>query len=197
MITTYDELKTTIQDWSHRTDISSKVDDFIDLCESDLQVKCKTVDFENTTTLSVVAGSATLPADFAGARAVYWDGTSDRPLTYRTPAAFSLVQNNDGGTPVWFTVIGSTIKVAPVGDGDLALNYKAKFTPLDTGNPSNAILANYPDAYLQGGLWQVAIYAKDAEGIATHSGLYRDVIDRILKDDKDRKYPGPLEVKAR
>lgn len=197
MISTYDELKTAIQDWSHRTDISSKVDDFIDLCESDLQVECKTVDFENTATLTVSSGSASLPADFLGARAVYWSGTTDRPLVYRTPQAFALVQNYDGGTPTFYTVVGATIKVAPVGDGDLVVNYKAKFTPLDTGSPSNAILAYYPDAYLQGSLKQVAIYAKDSEGILTHDGLYQAAIARIKKDDKDRKYAGPLEVKAR
>lgn len=194
---TYDDLKTAIQDWAHRTDLLTKLDDFIDLCEADLQVKCKTVDFENTATLSVVAGSASLPADFAGARAVYWDGTSDRPLTYRSPAAFALVQNNDGGTPVWFTVIGTTIKAAPVGDGDLVLNYKARFTPLSSSAPSNAILANYPDAYLQGCLTQVAIYAKDMDALATHKPLFLEAIGRIIEDDLHRKYPGPLEVKAR
>ncbi len=194
---TYDDLKSAIQDWAHRTDILPRIDDFIDLCEAELQVKCKTVDFENTTTLVVVAGSASLPADFAGARAVYWDGTSDRPLTYRTPEAFALVQNNDGGTPVWFTVIGTTIKVAPVGDGDLVLNYKARFTPLSSSDPSNAILANYPDAYLQGCLTQVAIYTKDMDGLATHKPLFLDAIGRIIEDDLHRKYPGPLEVKAR
>lgn len=194
---TYDDLKSAIQDWAHRTDILPRIDDFIDLCEAELQVKCKTVDFENTATLSVVAGSATLPADFAGARAVYWDGTSDRPLTYRTPAAFSLVQNNDGGTPVWFTVIGTTIKVAPVGDGDLVLNYKARFTPLSSSATSNAILANYPDAYLQGCLTQVAIFTEDMDGLAAHKPLFLDAIGRIIEDDLHRKYPGPLEVKAR
>lgn len=196
-ISSYDELKTAVEDWSHRSDLTSKVDDFIDLTEADLQVKCKTVDFENTATLTISSGSASLPADFLGMRAAYWDGNTQAPLTYVPPASFAQKENAIGGTPAWFTVLGTTIKVAPVGDGDLVINYKAKFTPLSASNTSNAILANYPDAYLQGCLTQVAIYTKDVEGLETHSGLYQNAINRIKSDDMDRKYPGPLEVRAR
>lgn len=196
MITTYSELKTAIESWSHRTDLTSKVDDFIDLCEADLQVKCKTVDFENSASLSVVGGSASLPADYLGARAVYWSGTTSRFLTYLTPAAF-VARKNDSGTPSWYTVIGTTIMVAPNSYGDLVIDYKAKFVPLSDSNTSNAILANYPHAYLQGGLLQAAIYAKDTDGMTTHGALFNEAIDTILEDNKSRKYPGPLEVKAR
>ena len=33
--------------------------------------------------------------------------------------------------------------------------------------------------------------------VATRKALYEEVIGRIKKDNQDRKYPGPLQVRAR
>lgn len=193
---TYANLQTEIEDASYRTDLTTKIPSFISLCESDMQVRCKLVEFEGSATLSVVAGVATLPTDFKGHRAAYLDGDQQRPLNYVTPDRFDLLAN-DSGIGTWFTITGDSFKMAPQSDGDVVLTYHAKFTPLSDTDTSNSILLNYPDAYYHGSLMQLGLYVKDDAMVATRKALYEEAVGRIKKDNQDRKYPGPLTVRAR
>ena len=192
---TYANLKTEVEEASYRTDLTEKIPSFISLCESDMQVRCKLVEFEISVTLPVVAGVATVPADYKGHRGAYWDGDQSRPLRYLPPDRFEL-RANDAGPGTWFTITGNTFKTAPPADGDVVLTYKAKFTPLSDVATSNAILLNYPDAYFHGSMMQLGIHTKDPEDIATRKTFYEEAIARIKKDNQDRKYPGPLQVRA-
>lgn len=79
MITNYTQLQASVIDWSFRTDMASRLPEFIQLCESDMQVRCKLVDFEASATITVTAGLGTLPSGFTGMRAIYWDGDTTRP----------------------------------------------------------------------------------------------------------------------
>lgn len=193
---TYANLQTEISDASYRSDLTTKIPSFISLCETDMQVRCKLVEFEGTATLSVVGGVASLPADFKGHRAAYLDGDQARPLQYVTPDRFDLL-TNESGVGTWFTVTGSSFKMAPQSSASVVLTYNAKFTPLSDSATSNSILLNYPDAYYHGSLMQLGLYVKDAEMVATRKGLFDEAIARIKKDNQDRKYPGPLQVRAR
>lgn len=192
---TYANLQTEIADASYRTDLTAKIPSFISLCESDMQVRCKLVQFEGSATLSVVAGVATLPTDFKGHRAAYLDGDQARPLKYVTPDRFDLLAN-DSGLGTWFTITGSSFKMAPQSDASVVLTYYAAFTPLSDSATSNSILLTYPDAYYHGSLMQLGLYIKDDAMVSTRKALYEEVIARIKKDNQDRKYPGPLQVRA-
>jgi hypothetical protein len=193
-LSTYAELQTSIAAWSYRTDLATIIPDFIALTESDMQIRCKLMEFESSVTLNVVAGIAAIPADFKGHRAAYLNGNQKTPLRYVTPERFDVVSNNSG-PGLWFTITDDTFKMAPMSDGTVVLTYHAKFTPLSGTNASNSILANYPDAYLYGSLIQMARYTKDTEAMQTTMPMYEAVIQRINKDNQDRKYPGPLVVR--
>lgn len=193
---TYANLQTEIEDASYRTDLTAKIPSFISLCEADMQVRCKLVEFEGSATLSVVAGVAALPVDFKGHRAAFVDGDQSRPLQYVTPDRFDLL-TSQSGPGSWFTITGSSFKMAPQSDSSVVLTYYAKFTPLSNVATSNSILLNYPDAYYNGSLMQLGLYIKDDAMVATRKGLFDEAIGRIKKDNQDRKYPGPLTVRAR
>jgi len=192
---TYANLQTEIAAWMYRTDLTAKIPDFITLCEADMQVRCKLLQFESSSTLTVTAGVASLPADYKGHRSAYLDGDTKRPLRYLPPDRYDL-QSNEEGTGTWFTITDDTFKMAPASDGSVVLTYYAKFTPLSNSNTSNSLLSNYPDAYLYGSLVQAARYTKDNDALATNMPMYEAAIARIKTDNNDRKFPGPLQVKA-
>lgn len=194
-ISTYSELQTAVASWAHRTDLTSLIPDFIALCEADLAIRCKLVDFEGSASVTVTAGTGSLPADYAGFRAAKWDANPDRPLTYLTPDALNAVA--ESGDPQFYSVTGTSVKVAPAGSGTLILTYQARLTALSNTNTSNTILTRYPDAYLQGTLLQVGVWARDTEAIGLHSGLYEAAVARMKSDNQQRKYPGPLQVRPR
>lgn len=189
-ISTYTELKTAIADFIHKNNLTSVLDDFIDLCEAEMQRKIKLLEFETTGTVAVTAGSGTLPTGFIGARALSWDGAPDRILQYVTPDRLNRVNASDPSYVNYYTITGSTIKFANDTDGTLNITYLAKFTPLSGSATTNAILTNHPSAYLYGSLIHASIYCKDAESAAGFKTLFEDEIRQINADNQDRKYAG-------
>lgn len=197
MISTYAELVDAVVDWSYRSDVAARVPNFIALCEADMQVRCKLVEFEGSATVPIIAGSGTLPAGFTGMRAAYWDGDRARPLRYVTPDRFeSFARESGQGT--WYTITGTSIRVTPGTDGNVVMTYKANFTPLSESNPTNVILSRYPDAYLHGSLLQLRTWCKDKSGMADAVALYEPAVERIVADNNQRKYAGvTLQVRPR
>lgn len=196
-ISTYTELKTAIANFVHRNDLTSVLDDFIDLCEAEMQRKIKLLEFETTGTVAVTAGVGTLPTGFIGARALSWDGAPDRILQYVTPDRLNRINAADPSYVNYYTITGSEIKFANDTDGTLNITYMARFTPLSGSATTNAILTNHPSAYLYGSLVHTAIYCKDPEGAIGYQTLFDDQIAQINRDNQDRKYAGAsLMVRA-
>jgi hypothetical protein len=196
MATSYSTLKTEIVAFYNRTDLSSVVDTFIDLCESEMQVECKSVEFEATSTVVVTAGVAALPADWLGGRTAQFLGDTPRTLVYRPPEGINTANAAGLTTPLYYTITGSSLKFAEDGDGSVLLTYHAKFTPLDDTNTTNAILASFPGAYLFGSLKYAAVYMKDVQGASGYDALFQEQLDKIRKNNAQRKYSGPLAVRC-
>lgn len=196
-ITTYSELKTAIAAFYNRNDLTSKLDEFIDLCEAEMQRKIKLLEFETTGTVTVTAGSGTLPTGFIGARTLSWDGAPDRILQYVTPDRLERINASDPSYVSYYTITGSSIKFANDTDGTLNITYMARFTPLSDSATSNAILTNHPAAYLYGSMVHAAVYCKDVDGAASYKTLFLDEIDQINRDNQERKYAGAsLQVRV-
>lgn len=198
-ITNLSELAAALDNWSHRTNVAARSSECIALCEADLQVRAKLVDFEAAGNVTVTAGVGPLPSDFVGARSVYWNGNTATPMEYVAPDRFDALRNSSGGTPKFYTVRGGSLLVNEGATGTAVMSYNAKFTPLSSTAPanSNAILVSYPDAYLWGSLVQLAILNRNPVLEATAERKYEQAIERITTQNKKRKYPGPLVVRAR
>lgn len=192
----YSALQTELIANSARSDLTARIPAFIQLCEDDMQRRLKLVDFESNTDIVVTAGVGSMPSDFASARAVYWDGDEERPLRYITPDRYNA-ELTRAGLATYYTVIGSDLLVLPQGDGTAVMTYTARFTPLSDANTSNAILETYPDAYFFGALKWLYHHTRNWEAKAQQSVEFERVVGQIIKDHKERKYTGPLEVRAR
>lgn len=196
MATTYSTLKTEIADYIARNDLSSVVDTFIDLCESEMQRELKLLTFETTGTVTVTAGTGALPTGFTSMRAIYWDDSPDRGLRYVTPAELDRVNASDPARVSYYTITGSSIKTADDATGTLNLTYMAAFTPLSDVNTTNAILTNHPSAYLYGSLVHAAVYVKDFEGAVGYRTIFSEELKQIKRDNNDKKYAGQLMVRV-
>lgn len=194
MITNYAELVTAVTRASYRSDLTSDIDNFIGLAESDMKIRLKLVDFEDTETLNVIAGSAALPSDYAGMRNVYWDSSPERPLHYITPDKFDGL-NFTAALPNFYTIKGLNIKFGTTIDGSAILNYKARFTGLSSGNTTNAIITKYPDAYMHGVMAQLYLFTRDDKNMSVRQVAYEQAIDRIIRDNNERKYGASLQVR--
>ena len=196
-LSTYTELKAAIADLANRNDLTTQIVDAITLAEAEMQADCKLLEFEALSTVTITSGSGTLPTGFLGARSVYWDGSPDYPLTYVTPDRFDYLRANDSGDGYFYTITGSTIKTVPMGSGSVVMTATIRFSALSGSVASNAILANFPNAYLYGALKHLAIVMDDDAKLAKFGTLFNAEKERIRKNDEDRRFAGALTVRAR
>lgn len=196
-LSTFAELKSAIADTANRTDLSTPILDFITLAEAEMQVDCKLIEFESDSSITVTSGSGSLPAGFLGFRSAYWNGNTKYALHYIAPAQFDTLRNNTGDVPTFYTVSGSTLRVNEGATGTVIGMASVRFTALSDANTSNAILANFPNAYLYGALKHLAVYTEDDAKLQKYGVLFNAEKQRIKQNNIDRKYGGALQVRPR
>ena len=151
-ITTYAELQTAIGNWMERTDLSSRLPEFIAMFEAALNRELRVRQQITSTTLSPSSGSATLPTDYLMWKRVTWAGSTKRELEYVDPSYFqSAYPDSPSDTPRFFTIEGSTLRIVPLDTTSLTFVYAQKVPSLATTDP-NWFLTAHPDAYLFGSL---------------------------------------------
>lgn len=117
--------------------------------------------------LSVVAGVADMPDDYAEA-----------------------IELRSGTNVVWTGATGVTIGQVLSGvTGPLALAYYAKLQTLsDSLTATNWLLEQYPDAYLYACAAEAAKHLRDVEGAATFGTLRDEVLADVRADDYAARY---------
>jgi hypothetical protein len=147
-----------------------------------------------------VIGNATgedvdLPNDYLAMRAIYEQGSPDRPLKGIPPTAIRDGFDGTAGTPVAYSLVSGAIRLVPPPDTTyvLAMDYWAEIEPLSAFAPSNWLLQKHPDAYLYGSLFQAEAYLDNATRASQWKGLLDQVIQRINGRANDDRYgAGPL-----
>ena len=124
---TYSDLKISIQSWMYdRTDLAPVVDDFIDMCEAELNRVLRTRQQITITTLTLDANSrASLPTDYLEHRRVKTVASPIRTLDLVTSNYRDDMFKGQSGTPQVFTIDGSGILVAPASATAPARGYRA------------------------------------------------------------------------
>jgi hypothetical protein len=193
----YSELQEEIIGNSNRSDLAASIPTFIRLAEADMKRRLKLVELEGTESISVAGGVGSLPADYAMPLSVYWDAAEDAPLRFLDDAQFNVKRSLLlDGSPVYYTITGTTVRVLPADTGTLVLNYVARLSPLSDESDTNTILTNYPDAYYYGALAHLYHYARNWEAKAANREEFERAIDQIIRDADERKYPSPLSMRA-
>lgn len=148
-------------EYSGRNDIAHLFPRFIGLAELKLNRFLRVADMEAVATVTVTNGAGPMPADFLGAREV----KNVNGLPIRAVSLQQLTESYAGrsGVATGYAIVGSTINVRPLGDGDLTITYYGKIPPLTPANPTNWLLEKAPDAYLFALVEEIAIWERDVD----------------------------------
>lgn len=196
-VTNYTDLQTEVLSNSNRSNLSSLVPTFIQMAEADMKRRLKLVELEGTSSITITSGTGSLPSDFSQALDVYWDASTDQPLRYLTIHQFNTKRPSlTDGSPLYYTITGSSLKVLPADTGTAVLTYTARLTALSGSNTTNTIITNYPDAYFFGTLKHLYHHTRNWEAKAQQAAEFDRVIDQIISDQLDRKYSGPITIRA-
>lgn len=190
---TYSELKTTIADYLARSDLTTRIPDFITLAENRLRRDIRTRKMLKLSTLAVTANDSTvaIPSDFLRLRDLYLATTPAKALQYLNPSLF--VRNariTDTGVPQQYTILDTDFKFAPIPDTNYSapLLYYGAPPYLSDANPSNVFLVNYPDALIYASLGEAEPYLMNDERLPTWAALYQRAIDAITTSDDDDEF---------
>lgn len=201
-VTTYSELKTAVANYLARTDLTDQIADFIRFAELRLRREVRIRQILKSTTITTVSGTSTvsIPSDFLEVRDFYVNTNPVQSLTYSSPSTFSRnARTTESGKPLDYTILATTIQLAPIPDTAYTLNMLHYFTPtyLSDSNTSNEFLVNVPDLLLYATLLEAEPYLMNDARVSTWGAMYEKGLAALTKADESAQYSGvPLAVKV-
>jgi hypothetical protein len=199
-ILNYSDLKATVASYLGRSDLTAQIPDFIQLAEVRLRRDLRIRQMLKSAVTTTTGGDATvaLPTDFLQLRDLFVETNPIRDLQYVTPSVFSRnARVTESGLPVFYTIIASEFKFAPVPDGNYTLQilYYANPPFLTDTNPSNVFVANCPDLLLYGSLIEAEPYLMNDARIQLWAGMYdRGMAALTAADDASENSGVPLKM---
>jgi hypothetical protein len=199
-ISTYSDLKTAVADYLARSDLTSKIPDFITFAENRLRRDLRIRQMLKLVNATMTANDSTLslPSDFLEMRDIHLNTTPNSALEYLSPNIF--YRNADAtntGVPKRYTLLASDFQFAPIPDSayNVRMLYYAAPAYLSDSNTSNVFLANCADALLYASLGEAEPYIMNDERLNTWAALYQRAIDTINASDDRGEYAGvPLTM---
>lgn len=190
-VTSYATLVTAVYGWLGRSGdglTSGAIPNMISLFEAEARRRLKTRWQETTAVLAVAAGadSVSLPTDFGMLRSIRLsDSDPILNLYYLTPEQLTISWDNT------FTIEGLTLRLpSAVGDETLIeIGYIGGLTALSSGNTSNWLLANHPDAYIYGALAAAEPFVVDPR-VGMWKAKRDEIFDSIERADRVARWPG-------
>lgn len=196
---TYTNLKSSIANWLHRSDLTSQMDDFIALAEEMMWKSLRVKEMEDNDTVTLTASRyATLPTGILEIRRIYLNAN---PIVHLKPMSTSQIDenyNSTAGKPRYYAVLGSQLEFERTPDStyDLYVNYYKKLTGLSGTNSTNDILTYYPSVYLYGCCYAGAIYTNDDKKIAKFKPLFEEAVSMANSQTNKGKYGPGMVVRA-
>jgi len=202
-LTSYTELKAAIADWLARSDLTTQIDDFIDLFEAEFNRRLKTQEMRLTTTVTTSSTTTfvTLPADFR--KLVNISFQSDpRDITFSTEKLLKIQKAgaaNQARRPQVVALASPSSSNAPLRlqfgpNPDTAyvfdLDYYASLPALSTSTTTNWLLDDQPGAYLYGSLKHARLFIKDSESRAEIQSEYDRLLVDMAIDNESKKAGG-------
>ena len=184
-LATYNDLIASIAAWTHRTDLTSVIPDFIRMAESRMSMDLNPRQVDASATLTTTAGSnlIALPSDFNQMRTLSFSSGGNTTVLDAMPPE-TLTRNYAGwttGSPRAYSLHGQNLLLAPTPNAayDLTLEYFSTIPSLSVSNQTNVILTSYPDLYLHACLILAGQYIRDDALVANMEQQYAQDIERI------------------
>lgn len=201
MILNYSDLQNSVGDFLNRMDLLPVVKTFIQFAEADFNrsLRVREMMTDAPVIVSFTSDTALLPDDFLELRGAPTLGVNGPDLDYKTPEILSAILGdpNETGDPQCYTLVGKSMRIAPVGDVtawtapvDIAIFYYRKIPALADATDANWLLLAHPDLYLYTTLIQSAPYLKDDERLQVWGGLQQKILEDIRMANERASYRG-------
>ena len=198
MITNYDELKAAVVSWLKRSDLITQAENFIQLAEAHFNRTVRAAEMTARAQIIVDSEFIALPDDLLSLKELHIEGVKDQTVDYITPQIMS--KGLGGG--LYYTIIDGQIKLYPAPTPEkpiqLELVYVQKIAPLSDANPSNWLLEDHPDIYLNAALAQAEWFLVNLDKAMFWEQKTNGYIDKLNSESIKRAYgAAPLVMRMR
>jgi hypothetical protein len=196
----YSNLKTAVANYLNRTDLTSYLDDFIDLTEARhaRELRLRPTIIITTTNATGGNNKIPLPSDYLQFVYIQLNSGNKNFIQYMSPNEISRIYNSQGNSgPIYYTILGDNIMLGPTpsDSSEIEMCYYKKVSPLSTTTPTNEILKNYPDLYLYGCLLEAQPFIMADERLPVWAEMYRTAVQNAEDGDAKEKHSGsPLQM---
>lgn len=196
----YAELQTALTDWADgRGDTSGILDDAVRLAESHFNLELRCRQMLTSTDLTPSSGAVTLPSDLVGIYSVIEKASPRRVLDYYGKEGFDTnFDTTVSGLACAYTIVGSTLSMAPRPSNDIELTYYQEVPSLET-NSTNWLMTKYPGLYLEACQMEIYRYLKMDMDLQISSQRVAAMIARLnassdseMLGNSGRKAVGPV-----
>jgi hypothetical protein len=166
-LNTYTEVKSAIADWLDRSDLTSRIPDFIRLAELRIYRDLRIPPMEAVVTITSSSTAVELPSNYLEMKSMLVQGTPNKNLkrvSYRDQS-----KTTTSGIPSTYARKANEVIVHPVPDSSKTyeLYYWADIGSItDEVDEQNWFTENAPDLLLYGALLEASPYLKDDERVA-------------------------------
>ena len=195
-IDNYGELKTAVANWLDRSDLTSRVPEFIAMAEDRIGLDLRIRAMETTDdAFTIDSMTEALPTGFVGVQRFFIDGS--RSLEFMARDQFWTTHGGVSflGEPKFFTIEGENFVFGPAPDTAYTgkLLYYKKFTALSGDSDTNWLFTNARGLLLYGALLEAEPFLGNDPRTALWGTMYEDIKERVNEADRrDRHSEGVL-----
>jgi hypothetical protein len=194
----YGTLKSTVEDYAHRDDLTSVIPTFILLAQNQLSTRLRTPELYTTATVSITAGTktASLPSDYLEMKRITVPRSGGIiPLQQNSLEQNGQIYLDRGGSTgeiSHYAIYGSTLEFAPIPESDTTatLVYKAYLAEFSADAGTDNILTKFPKAYLYGALREMALHVRDTDQLKFWGALFDEQINEINEQGRYSEWSG-------
>lgn len=199
-ITNYAELKTAGANWSGRTDLTSRIPEFISLVEAKMNRRLREKNMvTKDAAFSINAEYVAVPASFGGVKTFYITTSDDTVLELMPDHLITFKYQGTTGRPRHYNVQGSNFRFGPPPDTTYTatLVYYLLVPALSDSATTNWMITNHPDAYVYGLMGELEAYVQNEAAAQSWFARMYSVIDEIKRASSRDTYGGDAALAAR
>ncbi len=191
-ITSYSTLKTAVGDWLARSDLTTVIDDFIDLAEARINRDLRVSAMETALSSAISSGVIAVPTGFLEFLTVYVDGSPTKRLEMKSAEWIygNYPSRESDGKPSFIAREGSNFIFGPYPDSAYTIKgtYYAKLSPLGDGTggtvTTNFLITDAPDLILYGALVESAPYIGEDARMNLWESRYQSALETANNRDR-------------
>jgi hypothetical protein len=196
-ISTYAELQTAISNHLHRSDLTSRIPEFISIAEARLGREVRSRLQEVRVTASA-DDYMSVPSDYLVMRNVFLTA-SGRRFKLQSIGADALIEmfpSTTSGRPTHYAIIGDELALGPSPDSGYTVEmwYYKRLAALSSA--VNSLFTSNPDLYLYASLAAAGPYVRDQKQLLLWETLYEKVKAQVNMNEEQGRYGAGLQMVA-